>query len=110
MYSFCLADSVWSVLSLLVHSWVPIGVKEDHTVSTGQVDTNTTASGAAYEAEKLGGEVKPVDHLLAGLNFDRTVQSDVRIPVQIQELLQNVQHPSHLGEDQNFGAFKVQRF
>jgi hypothetical protein len=90
MHSFSLANSVRPILSLFVHSWVPISIEEDHTVRSRQVDSNTTASCARNEAEKLGLEVKPIDHLLALLYFDRAVEPDVSVAMQIQELLQNI--------------------
>jgi hypothetical protein len=41
-----LTNSMRSVLSLFVHRWVPIGVVENHTVSTSQIDADTPTSGA----------------------------------------------------------------
>ena len=39
-----LPDPVGPILGLLVHRWVPVGVVEDHTVGTSQVDSDATAA------------------------------------------------------------------
>ncbi len=44
-----LADSVASVLGLLVHGWVPVGVVKDYVTGAGQVQTDTARSCAADE-------------------------------------------------------------
>lgn len=40
-----LANPMASILSLLVHRWVPVGIVKDDTVRAGQVDADATAPG-----------------------------------------------------------------
>jgi hypothetical protein len=54
MNSLSLTDSVTSVLCLLVHSRVPVGIKENNAVGTCQINSNTSAPSAADEAEQFG--------------------------------------------------------
>ena len=44
VHSLSLTDPVRSVLSLFVHRWIPIGVVENYTISTSQVDTDSSTS------------------------------------------------------------------
>jgi hypothetical protein len=98
VHCFGLADSVTAVLSLFVHGRVPVSVVKNNAVSASQVDADSSAASAADKAKQFGRQIESVDHLLAGFNFDRSVESYVRVSVQIQKLLKNVQHPCHLGK------------
>jgi len=76
-----LTNSMAPVLSLFIHSRVPVGVIKDDTISTCEVDADTTASCRGNEAEELWVKVEPVNHLLASFDFDRSIKSHVGVPV-----------------------------
>ena len=61
MHCFGLPDSMATVLSLLVHCWVPVCVIKDNTICTSKVDSHTTASGGGDEAEDPFVEVESID-------------------------------------------------
>lgn len=61
MDCFSLANPMASILSLLVHGWVPIGIVENDAVRACQVNANATASSGRYEAEDLLVQVELVD-------------------------------------------------
>jgi hypothetical protein len=90
------------VLSLLVHGWVPVGVVEDHTVRTRKVDAHTTTTGGGDEAEDTLVQVETIYQLLTVLCFDRTVKTNINVAVEIEELLENVEHFSHLSKNDTF--------
>jgi hypothetical protein len=108
MHSPRLADSVASILGLLVHGRVPVGIVEDDAVSTCQVDANTAASGGRDEAKDLGVVVKPIDQLLPVLSFDGAIKSHVDVAVQVEELFENVEHLGHLSEYDNLRPLVVE--
>ena len=83
MHGLGLADPVRPILRLFVHRWVPICIVKNHAVSTSQIDSDTAASRAR----------------------NRAVQSHVSVAMQIQELLEYVEHPCHLSENQYFATF-----
>ena len=56
----CLSYTMAPILSLLVHSRVPISVIEDNAVGACQVDADTATSGGGDEAEDLLVQVEPV--------------------------------------------------
>lgn len=98
MHCFGLADSVTAVLSLFVHGRVPVSVVKNNAVSASQIDADSSAASAADKAKQFGRQIESVDHLLTSFDFYRSVESHVRVSVQIQKLLKNIQHPCHLGK------------
>ena len=108
MYSLRLANSVWSVLSLFIHCWIPIRIIENDAVCPCEIDTNSTAPCRWNKAEELRWEVKSVNHLLSLFYFDTAVESDIWIAVQIQKLLKDVQHARHLCKDQHLRSLQIQ--
>ena len=64
---FGLADTMGTILSLLVHRWVPVRVVEDHAVGSCQVDADAATAGRGNEAEDFRVKVKAVNHFLSGL-------------------------------------------
>ena len=108
MDSLCLADTVRSILSLLVHRWVPICVVENDTVSSGQIDTDATTPGWWDEAKDLGVEIETINHLLPCFDTNWAIQTNIGVAMQVKESLKDIKHTSHLREDQNFWALHVQ--
>jgi hypothetical protein len=90
------------ILGLFVHGWVPVGVVEDDAVRPCQIDSNTSATCGGYEAEDTFIQVETVYQLLAVLSLDRSVKSNIDVAMEIQELLEDVEHFSHLSEDDTF--------
>lgn len=99
VYSLCLADTMATILSLLVHSWIPVSVIEDHTISSSQVDADTTAPRWRDETEDLLVEVELIHESLTHLYFHRAIKAHIRVSVQVKELLQDVEYSRHLSED-----------
>ena len=110
MHGLGLADPVRPILRLFVHRWVPICIVKNYAVSTSQIDSDTAASRARNKAKDFWGQIEPIHHLLSSFNLDRAVQSHVCVAMQIQELLEYVEHPCHLSENQYFAAFKIKLF
>lgn len=97
-----------SVLSLLVHAWVPVGVVEDDTVSSCKVDSDSSTSSGRDKAEDLLVVIEPIHKFLSILNFHWAIKSDIYVAVQVEELLEHIKHLGHLGEDDHLRAFVVQ--
>ena len=108
MNSFGLSYAMAPVLGLLVHCRVPVRVVKDDTVGTCQVDSDATTSCRGDEAEYFWVQIELVHHLLASLYLDRAVKPDVCISMKVEEVLQDVEHASHLGEYEDLGALEVE--
>ncbi len=96
-----LADTVTSVLALLVHCWIPVLIVEDDGISTSKIDTETTGPRGEDKAEDPIVVVEPVREYLALLNLCRAVETEVLVPMDVEELFQDVQDLGHLSKYQN---------
>ena len=75
MYLFCLPNAVSSGLGLKIILWIPVRIKDDHSVSCGQVDTETSGSGGEEEAEVLGPlSIEVVNGIFTFITTDRTIK------------------------------------
>ena len=92
---------VRSVHGLLVHSWVPVAVIEDHSVRRRQVDPKT----ACPRGEEKDEDVLPVlevgDHVPALVDLAAAIEPHVAVLPVAHVLLQQVDHPRHLAVDQD---------
>ena len=107
MHGFGLSDSMWPILSLFVHCWIPVSVVKDDTICACQVDADSSASSWGDKAENFEVKVEPVHHFLTGLYTDWTIQTNIGIAMQVQKSLKYVKHPGHLSENQHFRAFDI---
>lgn len=97
-----------SILSLSIHSWVPIGIVKQHYICSSQIQTNTTWSGRWNKAENPRISVESFDNFLTILNLRRPIQSDIREVKQIQDILEDIQHSWHLCKNQDFIATRFE--
>lgn len=103
-----LPDAVAAVLSLGVHGGIPVAVVKHHGVGAGQIDADAAAASRQDEAEDASVCVESLHEGLSLLHPRAAVQPEVDVSVVVEELLQNVQHPSHLSEDQHPVAAALQ--
>ena len=97
-----------SVLALLVHRRVPIQVVENDCICTCQVDTQSTGPTRQNERQNAVVIVEPICQDLSLLDLGCTVQPEIPVPVDVEELLQDIQHLGHLGKDQCSMATRLQ--
>lgn len=68
-----LPNTMASILSLLVHGWVPVSVIEDNIAGSSQVESNTTRSGTRDETKDPGIVIEALDYRLAQLGLGATI-------------------------------------
>mmetsp|Transcript_23346 Transcript_23346/g.61884 ORF Transcript_23346/g.61884 Transcript_23346/m.61884 type:complete len:430 (-) Transcript_23346:737-2026(-) len=89
-------------LGLDVVLGIPIRVENDHGVRHGEVDPLASGSGAQKEDEFFGSFFRePIDGLLAVVSTHPAIDPLVAPSLVDQVVLDHVQHPDHLREDQN---------
>lgn len=96
-----LSDAVAAVLSLGVHGGIPVAVVEDHGVCAGQVDAHASTASGQDEAEDASVCVESLHEGLSLFHAGAAVQTEVDVSVVVEELLQHIQHASHLSEDEH---------
>ncbi len=85
---------------------VPVAVKEDHNVGFLQIQTETAGSRGEEEQELVAVFLhEAVDHLLACVSSDATVDPAVLVATVPAVVFENVQHTRHLAENQHSGTF-----
>lgn len=94
-----LSNAMRTVLRLRVHRRVPVRVVKNHRVGTDKIDSQTTAPRGQYERKHLFIAIETVHHTLALFYVGRPVEAKVRVPVQAQKTLENVEHFRHLREN-----------
>ena len=88
---------------------VPVRVIDDDGVGGVEVDTETSGPGGQQEAELLGSFlVEPIDGVLSESSGDAAVDSLVLVALAVEEVLQEVQHLGHLGENEDSVALLLQ--
>jgi hypothetical protein len=95
-----LTDSMSPIRALPVHGRIPIEIVEDDGICASQVDPETAGAGRQDETQNTIVVVKPLGEDLALLDFCSSVETQVPVAVNVQELLQDVQDLGHLREDQ----------
>jgi len=95
-----LAYTVAPVLGLGVHGRVPVRVVEDDSVGAGQVDADAARARAQYEHEDLLVVVEALHEHLALLDGGGAVEAQVLVAVVVEEVLEDVEHARHLGEEE----------
>lgn len=93
-----------AVLSLLVHGWIPVSVIEDDVASPCQIKTNASRTSTTYKAQHSRVVVKSFHNSLSQLSLGVPVKPNVVELKHIQDLLENVQHLSHLSKDKHLLA------
>ena len=91
-----------SILSLLVHCWVPVSIVEDDITGSCKVEPNSSWSGTTDEAKDSRIIIESLYDSLSELCFCIAVKSYIVELEHIENFLENVKHFSHLSEDQNF--------
>ena len=89
------------VHSLLVHSGVPVAVIEDDGVCRGEVDAQPPRPGAQQEHEDVIAALEVGHHVPPLRDLAAAIQPDVGVLPVAHELLQQVDHPGHLGVDEH---------
>ena len=88
-----------SILSLFVHSWVPVGVVEDDVASSCEVEPDSSWTCAANKAEYSRIVVEAFNNGLSQLCFGIAIQSYIVEFEHVEYLLEDVKHFGHLRED-----------
>jgi hypothetical protein len=93
-----------TVLGLLIHGWVPIGIIENDIASPCKVQSDTTASRRTYKAQYSRIVVEPLHQLLPHFSFGPTIQPHIIEFIHVHNLFENVQHFGHLSKNKDFLA------
>ena len=80
-----LSNTMASVLSLSIHSWIPVRIIENNCISSCKIYSNTTRSCRQYKNKILRIVVKSFHKSLAHLNLGGTIQPHVYIAMVVQE-------------------------
>lgn len=99
-----LADAVTPVLCLQVAVRVPVAVEYDARVGRSEVDAQPTRPRGQQEAEHVWVRIELLDASLAIFHLHSAVESPLREPHRMQEVVQDVQQARHLREDQHLVA------
>eukprot|EP00166_Cyanidium_caldarium_P000980 ctg_145.g48 len=89
-----------AVLRLRVDGRVPVRVVEYHRVRAGQVQADAAAAGGGDEREIPRVAIEALAQSQAHVGLGEAVHAQVGDAMQAEELLQDVQHARHLGEDE----------
>ena len=90
-----------SVHSLLVYCGVPVTVVEDDGVRRSEVDAETPRPRAQQEHEDVVAALEVRHHVPTLGDLAAAIQPDVGVLTVAHVLLQQVDHPGHLGVDEH---------
>src|SRR5271155_869155 len=90
-----------TILTLLVHAWIPIRVVKYHCIRSGEIDTETARARGENEDWNLVVAIKSFSHDLSLFDFGCSVEAQVPVPVKIEEYLQNIENSRHLSENES---------
>lgn len=97
-----LTDSVCSVLGLKIHLWVPIRVKDDDSISSLQVKTQTTGSGTQEENIVFGVWFIEKCHSVSSvIGLGATIKPQMFDSLVVEINLHDIHQMGHLSEDQH---------
>ena len=99
-----LADPPGSFSGLSIGARVPIRIEDHHPVSPGQVNPEAADSCGEQKHKQIWRRVKLVDQSLPRPDWCAAVQLQVQVIPILEELFQNDEHLSALGEEQHFVA------
>mmetsp|Transcript_14388 Transcript_14388/g.42483 ORF Transcript_14388/g.42483 Transcript_14388/m.42483 type:complete len:268 (-) Transcript_14388:898-1701(-) len=99
---FLLPNAVGSILGLEVGLRVPVAVVQDHSVCGLQIDSKPTSARRQEEHELLRAwAVERVNEILSLFICGLAIDAAVWVPSRHKKVVENVEHPSHLREDEN---------
>ena len=99
--SLCLTDAMASILGLLVVERIEVDVVHDDHIGCHQVDAHASGLGGQHEDENLIVVVVQVDEILALGDGRGAVESHELVALELEKLLDNVEHDYELTEDEH---------
>lgn len=99
-----LSNSMASILSLFIHSRVPISIIKYNITGSSKIEAYASRSCTRNEAENSRIIVESLYNSLSEFSFRISIQSDIIELKHIKNFLKNIKHLCHLGEHERFLA------
>ena len=101
-----LTNSMSSSDSLKINLRVPIRVKDNYDVGLMEVDTDSTSSGRENKDLLLRVRIlEIIDSFISQLRRSLTINSQILVASNPQTIIENIQKPRHLTEDEDLASF-----
>ena len=95
-----LTYTMCSISGLRVHGRIPIVIIKNDSVSSDQVNTETTSSSRKNKTENIGIGLELFHHEPTVLKLSASIHSEVRVLLPYKKVFKNVHHLGHLAENE----------